>query len=69
MDDEKEEWQRLERERAKLPPRDRLYRKPLRITESGDRDLRHARRKGRVIQMSLRMQLKLRAVLAQQFSM
>jgi hypothetical protein len=64
IDGEKEEWQRLERERAKLPPRDRLYSKPLLTTENGDRDLRHGRRKGRVIQMSLRMQLRQRAVLA-----
>ena len=64
LDDEEAERQRQERERAKLPPRDRLYRTPLRITENGDRDLRHSRRKGRLVQMSLRMQLKVRAVLA-----
>jgi hypothetical protein len=64
IDGEEEEWQRLERERAKLPPRDRLYRNPLRTTESGDRDRRHARRKGRVTQTTLRMQLKVRAVMA-----
>lgn len=64
MDDEEEERRRQERERAKLPVLDSLYPTPLRTTDNGDRDLRHARRKGRVIQMPLRMQLKVRAQLA-----
>ena len=63
-DEEEQERQRLERERARLDPVDRVYDKPPRITAAGDRDRREARRKGRVIQMSLRMQLKVRAVLA-----
>ena len=63
-DDEEEERRRQRRERAKLNPLDRVYTRPPRITAAGDRDRREARRKGRVVQMSLRMQLKVRAVLA-----
>ncbi len=55
-DDNEEERQRQRRERAALDPSDRLYGK-----RPGD--LRGSRRRGRVVQMSLRMQLKVRAIL------
>lgn len=55
-DDEEEERQRQARERGRLSLSDRLYGK-------SPGDLRSRRRRGRVVQMSLRMQLKVRAIL------
>lgn len=63
-DDEAEERRRQELERAKLNPVDRVHGEPPRITASGLEDLRSKRRKGRVVQMSLRMRLGVRAALA-----
>lgn len=60
---EAEERLRQERERAKLNPVDRIHGEPPRITASGLEDLRSKRRKGRVVQMSLRMRLRVRAAL------
>ena len=62
--DEATERLRQERERAKLKPVDRIHGVPPRITSTGLEDLRSKRRKGRVVQMSLRMQLRVRAALA-----
>mgnify|MGYP003386968911 CR=1 FL=1 len=54
-DGEEEERRRQEKERADMSPMDRAYGKP-----PGDR--RGKRRRGRLAQMALRMQLKVRAV-------
>ncbi len=62
-DDEAEERRRQELQRAKLDPVDRVHGEPPRITASGLEDLRSKRRKGRVVQMSLRMRLRVRAAL------
>ena len=55
-DDEEEERLRQERERGRLSPFDRLYDKP-------PVGMQGLRRRGRVIQMPLRMQLRVRAIL------
>ena len=57
--DEDDEWRRLEAERAKMAPIDRLYGEK-RLTAAGDEDLRHARRTGRFLQMSFRLQPRVR---------
>lgn len=56
MDDEEEERQRQALERSRLNPLDRLYGKPA-VGMQG------LRRRGRVVQMPLRMQLRVRAIL------
>ena len=63
-DDEELERRRQERERAKLNPVDRAHGVPPKRKIDGSDDMRSGRRKGRVIQMSLRMRLKVRAALA-----
>lgn len=54
--DEEEERQRQARERSRLSPLDRLYDRPA-VGMHG------LRRRGRVVQMPLRMQLRVRAIL------
>lgn len=60
--DEDDEWRRLKAQRAELSPIDRLYGEK-RTTAAGDEDLRHQRRTGRLVQMSFRMQPRIRSML------
>lgn len=60
-DDEAEEYARLERERAKLSPIERLHGGATRKTVSGLPDLRSLRRTGNVVQLAMRVHPKIKA--------
>jgi hypothetical protein len=62
-DDEEEERRRQAEERSRLSAIGRFYSNPPRKTASGDDDLRSNRRTGRVVQISLRVQVGTRAIL------
>lgn len=61
-DDEKAERARQQRERSRLPFIDRLHGGAKRKTASGFDDLRSVRRTGRVVQFSLRVHPRVRAI-------
>jgi hypothetical protein len=56
------EWQRQKRVLAKLPPKVRIYSEPVRETVDGSEDGRSKRRKGRVVQYPMRLQLRAKAI-------
>ncbi len=58
-DDEEEERKRQAKERAALPPEDRLY-GPKKLTAAGTYSLQHGRRTGRVVQFNARIRPKMR---------
>jgi hypothetical protein len=62
-DGEDEERRRLERERKRLEPRDRLYGYAPRRTADGFPDQRSERRTGRVVQMPLRVHPRVKAMM------
>lgn len=61
-DDEEEERRRQAEERKRLSLIDRLYGGPKRKTDSGFDDLRSTRRTGRVVQFSMRVHPRVRAI-------
>lgn len=62
-DDEEEERRRQARERARLSPIDRLHGAPPRVTASGFVDQRSTKRKGRIVQLGLRLHPRVKAML------
>ena len=60
--DEEKERVRLQREREKLSPIDRLHGSPPRTTKSGFLDGRSNRRTGRMVQLPLRLHPRVRAI-------
>lgn len=61
--EEDEEWRRLEEERRKLSPEERLHGAPMRMTGSGFIDGRSRRRTGRKLSLPLRVHPRIYALI------